>query len=271
MFGTAAYLHVGMQITASTYFNIIIIVTMMYIFIVSFRLDRIVRRTSDEENRALLLLENIDKCIRLELLKENVRQWLQKIDAPKGIDDLIKSYDQMKEILYEAKQKASKKESSSDIDRIGQIDRIAKIDNEIDTLALSKQQGSNFGELAAMGLLGFISIAVILFAYPEDICGIEGLTVKMFAMLLPTIVVFLFANIMDLWADRDFPIMREHENTPENKRTLSWKFGIAFRDTKSQKFEQWLSFIMCILIVSIYGYFLWQEWVVVGGEFVCKM
>ncbi len=86
----------------------------------------------------MLLLENIDKCIRLELLKENMRHWLQKIDAPKGIDDLIRSYDQMKEILYKAKQKASKKESRSD------IDRIAKIDNEIDTLALSKQQGSKF-------------------------------------------------------------------------------------------------------------------------------
>ena len=269
-FGTIAYFHIGIQITASIYFNILFIVNTMYILILSFRLDRFVRRTSNEENRALLLLENIDKCIRLDLLEENARQWLQKIDAPKGIGDLIESYKAMKKILFNAKKNISNKETISDIDRIKQIDstdRIAQIDNAVDTLALSKQQGGNFGELIAMAILGFISIAITLFAYPKDICGVDGFAVKLFAMLLSTIVVFLFANIVDLWIDRDYPIMKKYKNTSKDK----WEFGVEFRDTKSRNFEQWISSLICVAIIGIYGYFLWQEWVVVGGEIACKI
>ncbi len=261
VFGTVVYFLTGVPINPNIYFNIIFIVNTMYILVLSFRLDRFVRRTSDEENRALLLLENIDKCIRLDLLGENARQWLRKIDAPKGINDLFESYKKMKTILYKAKQNASDKESISD------IEKIEKIDNQIDTLALSKQQGGNFGELVAMAILGIISIAITLFAYPKGICGVEGFAVKLFAMLLSTIVVFLFANIVDLWIDRDYPIMKEYKNTSEDE----WKFGIEFRDTKSRNFERWVSSLICVAIIGIYGYFLWQEWVVVGGEIACKI
>ena len=145
--GVAVYFRPTLQ--APMFYEIVTVATTMFILILSFRIDRLVRRTSSEDAITLEILK------KTSLMSVDAQDQLGKIDEAKSPESLKDAYDEFKRALME---KCS-----------GNSEKIADIMEQINNLAHSKQQGANFGEQAVLWILGGISALGLLVFVPEGI------------------------------------------------------------------------------------------------------
>ena len=205
--GTVVYLIPGIPIT--DYYSTIEVASILFVLIMSFRMDRMVRRTTSEENITFDLHRRISALIEKnksggEMGKELIKNLLN-IDKHKRGDDLKKSYDAMQDILTSLRNIASKGKSKMEFE-------IRSIEADIDKLAHSKQQGMNFAELLSLGAIGFILVSALLIAGPPGMTLWDAFFVDVISFLLATVSIFLFANIIDLQRDRVNPVLQKTEN-----------------------------------------------------------
>ena len=240
--GTFIYLRQG--IGFYDYFNLIEVAVVIFILVLSFRTDRFVRRTTNEENSVLEIRQKIFTFVDNKEIKRRSLDSLLQISSYKSLKGLENSYNELKNSLTTAKSKIKDKKLFTEI--LGKIDMLVH----------SKQQGINFGELTALFILTFITTGGILFLFPSGVEGWAGFFVEMFAFLMASTVLFLFFNILDLQKDRNHPILK---NIP-SQNNQNDNFSIIFRDTQNRNFERWVSIIICISITLAYAWLLWSKW-----------
>ena len=274
-FGTWTYLAPVSTVDIEAYFQIIAIVATMYILLVSFRLDRLVRRTTSEEELSLELAEKISAIIWAERkmgkkasetyeFAVRLRSDLVELDSMDEPTELSKIYNRAKR-RFRVFYKRVLDGTAPDIER---LHNLHDMENDFNKYVHSKQQGHNFGEFITLGILGLIIIAVLMLSSPG--ISAEGIattgvsltifSIKVFAMLVSATVVFLFFNIWDLQADRREKIM----GSEKRGKTGGPIFGILFRDTQKRNFEQGLSIVVCITIVLTYSGLFYDKWVMNG-------
>ena len=283
VFGAMVYLVDGELVDSEAYLGTVGVVITMYILLVAFRLDRIVGRTRHEEELSLDVAEKLSEFIFLAKAriasgnaltksamtkKQNAdladanedykqaataRETLQKLDNLTANSDLPGSYETMKQNFSVMRKNALK---DKEFDRVAQI---YALENNTDKFAHSKQQGRNFGELMALGILGIVAIVVLLFGIPDEVNRATVFMVDMVAILVSATVVFLFFNLIDLEVDREFPMMGEVAFNRVKHGEEKTFFGVTFRTEKGRDraFERALSIIVCSVIIGTYAYFLW--------------
>ena len=241
--GTFVYFRQGVMFY--DYFNLIEVAVVIFILVLSFRTDRLVRRTTNEENNTIELQQKISTFVTNKKMQKKTLDTLLQISAYKTLKGLQNSYNELKNSLTTAKSQIKDKKIFSEI--LGKIDMLVH----------SKQQGINFGELTALFILTFITTGGILFLFPSEAKGWAGFFVEMFSFLMASTVLFLFFNILDLQKDRNHPILK---NIP-SQNNQNDNFSIIFRDTQNRNFERWVSIIICISITLAYAWLLWSKWI----------
>ena len=192
--GTFVYFRQGVMFY--DYFNLIEVAVVIFILVLSFRTDRLVRRTTNEENNTIELQQKISTFVTNKKMQKKTLDTLLQISAYKTLKGLQNSYNELKNSLTTAKSQIKDKKIFSEI--LGKIDMLVH----------SKQQGINFGELTALFILTFITTGGILFLFPSEAKGWAGFFVEMFSFLMASTVLFLFFNILDLQKDRNHPILK---------------------------------------------------------------
>ena len=231
--GMLVYLYQGPEF--EYYYDSIVAVSTMFILLLSFRTDRLVRRTTAEEEGLLALWQQMRALEDSEKIKR-ARDALVKISAPASFQELRAAYDVLKEKFSDNGDETH-----------------AEISGKIDMLVHSKQQGANFGELISLGILAVVVVGGMLFLTPPGIEGWGGFFTEMSACLLAATVLFLFFNIIDLHHDRVRPILEE-------RAERKGKFSIVFRDVQNRRFERWISIAICLGIVLSYAWLFWGKW-----------
>ena len=229
--GTIVYLREGASFI--NYYEFAGIVLTIFILILSFRTDRLVRRTASEEENMLTLWHQMP-VLKNDAEIKNARMALLKIDAPKEPEELRNSYKELISYFSPYKNEITHSE----------------ILTKIDFLAHSKQQGGNFGELISLFIIALITVFGMLFFMPSNASGWNGFFAEMSAFLLSSMVLFLYFNILDLQRDRARPILEESDG----------KFSIAFRDPQNRNLGRWISIIICTGIILAFGWLLWGKW-----------
>ena len=244
--GSVVYLHDGFPLT--DYASTVSVSATVFILILSFRMNRLVRRATDEENTIVKLLHNIrglanTGVIAKDRLNGIIRDLLY-IGTHKTPDELYRTYNRLKEKLPDSIPTTHNQ-------------MLTEIRADIDILTHSKQQGVNFGELTALGFIGIILVLSLLFFQPPGIVGWEGLLIDMSAFMLAAVVLFLFFNIIDLQRDRYQHIFEENEDSAKSG------FSIVFRDATNRLFEQSVSVIVYTVVILAYGWLFWNKWLAV--------
>ena len=273
-FGTWVYLIPGSTINIETYFQIVAIASTMYILLVSFRLDRLVRRTTAEEELSLELFEKISAKIweeektaktedKFDEFAVALRRHLEQLDST---DESIKFHDIYNKVKVEFYNfyKTLNRQNSEDMEKMHMLH---DLESDFNKYVHSKQQGYNFGELMTLGILGMIIVSVLMLTVPGEYAesvpaeelSLTIFSLNTFAMLISATVVFLFFNILDLQADRREKIMGKEERG-DGVNT----FGILFRDVQERNFGRGLSIIVCIAIVLTYSGLFYDKWVMNG-------
>lgn len=242
----------------NSYFNTLALAATLFILILSFRVERLVRRTSQEETAAFAIshkLKNLTAAAGASDGKdgESVLDRFIKMDASENQNDLQDAYQEIKESVGREHDKAENDPARRR--EIGEIEAM------IDAHAHSKQQGINFSELAALLVFAAITAGLAMLSRPAELAGWGGFLVEAFTTLLAALVVFLFFNVLDLQRDRRAPILAKTERPPKpGQTTPRIVYGVAFRDPAKRIFERWLSVILCAAIAAAYGYLLWDKW-----------
>ena len=238
--GVWIYLHSSFSILY--YFEAVEITSVVFILLLAFRMDRLVRRTTDEENRVLLLFRKLGTLVRQKKINIRTLNDLCAIDTYKNAKELHEAYDKIKNVLSDARTEKSAPN--------GMLD---EIEIELDRLAHSKQQGINFGELIALSFVGGTLIFVLLFFEPIVLVGWNGFLTEFSAFTLSAVMLFLFFNVLDLQHDRTHPTVKIHTKT-------NAQYSVSFRDSANRRFERSVSIIVCLAITLSYGWLLFGKW-----------
>ncbi len=235
--GMWVYLHTSFSVP--DYFVTVEIASVLFILLLSFRMDRLVRRTTDEENKMLGLLRKCTTLTDKGKISADIPKLLRMIDSHKTVKELHDAYSKIKAALPEAHRH--------------EPEMVDEIEIELDQIAHSKQQGINFGELTALGFIGGILVLTLLLFEPNNLAGWNGFLVEVSSFILATVILFLFINVLDIQSDRTRP-------TVEFTKTPNPHYSIIFRDATNRGFERSVSVIVCLAITLSYGWLFFGKW-----------
>ncbi len=240
MCGAWVYLHTSFAIP--DYFISVEIASVLFILLLSFRMGRLVRRTTDEENTTLLLFRKLGTLAQQGKIAASALESLRVVDSYQNSGQLREAYNKIKDALSAARKQAPERAEVLD-----------EVEAELDQLALSKQQGINFGELTALGFIGVMPIITLLFFEPGNLNGWNGFLAEISSAILASAVLFLFFNVLDLQHDRNRPIVEE-------RKKPSAQYSVLFRDAADRKFGRGISVIVCLAITLSYGWLFFVRW-----------
>ena len=226
---------------APVFYETVAVVTTMFILILSFRIDRLVRRTSDEDKLTLEIWQKIS------LLPKYLQDKLCEIDEAKTAKELGEAHKDFRNSL--------KTECADDKE-------FSDIMQQVNILSHSKQQGDNFGEHAVLWILGGVSAGGLLFFMPEGVnaeSGAGGFFLEMAAFLVSATVIFLLFNIQDLQQDRRHQVLRTKSDT-ENPDEKNKHEGLVFREDQDRTAARRISIVFCVGIVATFGILFWLKW-----------
>ena len=229
---------------APMFYETVAVVATMFTLILSFRIDRLVRRTSEEDGMTMDIMQQISS------LPKYMQNKLRDIDEANSPKKLKNAYDAFKRAL----KKEHSKKASPEGDK-----EIAALMRKVNNLAHSKQQGANFGEQAVLWILGGICAGGLLAFMPEDITeesGAGGFFLEMVAFLIAATVIFLLFNIQDLQGDRSSQMIEQKYGKRESRAFT----GIVFKEIHDRVVEKWISIIFCAGIVITFGVLFWFKW-----------
>ena len=118
-------------------------------------------------------------------------------------------------------------------------DEITHIRHLVDNLAHSRQQGTRFGEIVAIAMAGgLIVIGLLFFNGDREFYG------QIVSLLLSSVVVFLFVNIVDLeWDRRDRILKRK-----------GLEFKVKFDDVSIRETQQVVSVVTSAVMVFMFAW-----------------
>lgn len=226
-----------------SYFEALALSATVFTLILSFRVARLVSRTTDEENRTFALFQKLDLLVSRNVIDPDVRQHILTIDVS----------EQKPQQLRAAYANVMNSISDAGANNTSYEDRqmLSEATAELNSLVHSKQQGLVVGELFALYIFAGISVFIALFARP-DVSGWTAFLIEMFAMLFSSVVIFLISNVHDLQRARIAGILTQ---------TKRGEYGIVFRNIQVRAFEQWLSVIIILVLGIGYGWLLWGKWI----------
>ena len=207
----------------------------IFILVLSFRVERLARRTTQEEGWVFDVFRKLrhmaskttprsKECKALLLASRT----LLEVDHHKSAATLKEAYEDTLGHLEKARR--------AGIDA-GEITEICRM---VDKLAHSRQQGSRFGEIVAIALTGlFIVLGLLVFNGEREVYG------EIASFVLPSVLVFLFFNIVDLQRDR------------KDETLVTGRMGryiVNFGEVKDREMQQYVSMATSAGIVAV---FLW--------------
>ena len=224
------------------YFAALALSATIFTLILSFRIARLVSRTTEEENRSFAIFQKLDSLVRRGAVSGEARRHILRIDVSEQKPESLKeAYDDAMRLISEA---ASEVEDESDRERLGEVEA------ELNALVHSKQRGIVFGELFALYVFAGITVALALFSRPE-ISGWTGFLVETLAALFSAVIVFLIFNALDLQRERFGAILKK----------ASGGYRLAFGDARSRVFERRVSVVVGLALAATYAGLLWEKWI----------
>ena len=205
----------------------------MFILVLAFRVDRLVRRTSQEEEWMFEALHKLEFLSAKKRVDDRVGNLLLKIDKsrPSALNGV---YESLIVHFPTPQQKAGMDKSDAD--------DVTHVQHLVDNLVHSRQQGGNFGELIAIAIAGGLIVIGLLFFREREIFS------DIAAFLLSSVVVFLLFNIVDLQNDRSDPILRKRADG---------RHTVKFDNEGGRKNQQRIAVVTSLVMVSVFVCMFW--------------
>lgn len=187
----------------------------IFILILAFRVDRLVRRTAEEENSVFSLFWQLEILESRKIVKHQALTHLLEIDKYENTTKLKNAYSELKRCINEAVKKIFQNQTATK-DANEDANKLAQIAAEVDALTHSKQQGTHFGELVAIGFIGGIFVSGLLLFSPIASIGTDRFFANFSSLILAVVTLFLFFNIIDYKTIAETQYYATPKPTPKN-------------------------------------------------------
>ena len=238
VFGTFVYFHDGYTTEVPLELTVTV-----FILVLSFRVDRLARRTSREEEWVFEAFRRLELLVVKRQISDDAwREPMLKIDKHEKLHELTAAYADLTRYLA-----AQMKKGKAPRDA---LDEIMGIRHLVDNLVHSRQQGAHFGEIVAIALTGALIVTgLLLFSGHREVYG------EITSFVLSAVVVFLFFNILDLQKDRRGRILKY------GGKEYDGEYVVKFDDkARSRKVQQWISVMTSAVIVLVFAWlFTWER------------
>ena len=220
-FGTIIYFHEGYVTDVPLELPVTV-----FILVLAFRVDRLARRTSQEEAWVFEAFHKLRLMAANRQIDYAAGETLLKIDRHKTPEELAGAYRRLVGKLAQASKSEKARTETTEIRRL------------VDNLAHSRQQGAHFGELVAIFLVGGLIVGGLLFFN-----GDRGFYSEITSFLLSSVVVFLFFNIVDLQNDRRDSVLIGRKG----------RYEVKFDGAVSKYKQQRIAVVVSAVIVVVFG------------------
>ena len=226
------------------YFDVLILLATVFILILSFRVARLVARTTDEDNRFFQLFQTLDLLVRRGVVDRDVHGYLINIEVSgQRARELEESY----VIVLHRLREASSATWVSDSDK----ENLMKAEADLNALVHSKNRGMVFGEHLALYMFAGISVFIALFARPGVATNWTGFLLEMFSTVFPAVIIFLVVNVHDLQSDRVAANL---------ERSSDAGYRVVFADIRDRDLERWISTVVVIFLVVGFSALMVDKW-----------
>ena len=207
----------------------------MFILVLAFRVDRLVRRTSQEEEWVFEALHKLELLSAKGQIDGKAAALLLKIDKSR-LSALNDVYERLIVHFPTPQKKAGMQRTDAD--------ELTHVQHLVDNLVHSRQQGGNFGELIAVGIAGGLTVIGLIFFREREIFS------DIAAFLLSSIVVFLLFNIVDLQQDRSDPILKKRKDG---------RHAVKFDDEGGGKNQQRIALVTSLVMICGFVFMFWSR------------
>ena len=230
--------------TGASYFGALTLAATIFTLIMSFRVARLVSRTTDEENRQFALFQRLDLLAKRNVISDDIRESILRIDvSEQRPEELASAYNEAMRYITEASVA-----TQNDTDR----QSLSEAEAELNSLVHSKQHGLVFGELFALYIFAGICVLITLLSKPV-VTGWTAFLIDMFAMLFASVIIFLIFNVHDLQQERILPSL-------QRRKAQFDRYEVLFRDARTRAFEQSISIAAATVIILGYAGLLLDKW-----------
>ena len=237
-FGTFVYFHDGYTTDVPLELPVTV-----FILVLSFRVDRLARRTFQEEEWVFAAFRKLELLVAKGYVESDAwKGMLLEIDRHKKQHDLMLAYEGLTAYLARQMKQAHPDKAA--------LDEITDVRYLVDNIAHSRQQGAHFGEIVAIALTGALIVTgLMVFNGEREIYG------DITSFVLASVLVFLFFNIIDLQRDRGDRILKD------GGKEHGGEFMVKFDDkSTSRKGQRWISVVTSGIIVLVFAWlFTWER------------
>lgn len=250
-FGTVVYLRdevlpaSWLSWSGSEYWTLVSLSATVFALIFGFRVARLTSRLVEEDRQMLETFRGFERLVRSQKLPEDTLLAVRRFDTanPRNV---ATTYN-----LLRTRLRDGFLESPND------ADAFFKLQDELDGLAHSKQQGKDFSELISIFVFAGITIALGLMARPSDtawpVAGWTGFLTETFTALLVSVIVFLAFHLVDMRRDRQIPLIVPIEDTTD-------EYGLFFRYRSDIMFANLVSVLLILFMAAVFGSLLYFKW-----------
>ena len=131
------------------------------------------------------------------------------------------------------------------------------LQDDLDNLAHSKQQGKDLSELISIFVFATITISLGLLTRPSELSeassGWAGFLVETFTTLFVSVIVFLAFHLVDMRRDRQIPLI-----VPLSER--KGEYTLFFRYKRDLMTANAVSALVIVMMVIVFASLLYTKW-----------
>ncbi len=229
------------------YWPLLALSATMFALILGFRIARISRRISHEDEMMFGLFRKCERLRKHEVLPEDMLEKLIELDtAPTR--DLLQSYNSARRYIRSAIQSHGTAEHATSLESVAvQLDRFAH----------SKQQGRDIVELISLTAFAIVTVGLGLLARPSSLAGSHaawsGFLSEVFLMLFVSTISFLCVNLFDIRLHRETPLLYSEQK-------LMGDYVLFFRYKQDLLVQHVASVLISVAMSVTFCVLLYHKW-----------
>lgn len=225
----------------------------VYSLILGFGRTRLQSRVEHEDELMFRLFRDCGYLVRSNILGDSIFEQLARLDTARQAE-LLRAYNECRQAIgcvYSQSRGPMDDELGAEAKT-----RLSNVEESLDALAHSKQQGQEVVETISLVALALITIGIGLlsrpFALGPDRTAWSGFLTEVFVLVLVSTVAFLTLNLFDLRRARDVPLLVWIKELGD--------YSLFFRSPRSRTVDRWITVLVCIMVMGSFTVLLFGKW-----------
>ena len=231
--------------TGSEYWTVVSLSATIFALIFGFRVARLTSRLAEEDKNMLLIFRKFERLVRNGIVPADTLDEVRRFDTSRP-NNIATRYEIVRGRIRDAYMGSR-----------GDEGELFDLQNSLDVVCHSKQQGKDFSELISIFVFACVTVVLGLLARPSgidvEVSGWEGFLTETFTTLFVSVIVFLAFHLVDMRRDRQIPLVVPVRDSRE-------EYALFFRYRQELLIANLVSVLVMLFLVGVFAALLYSKW-----------